>query len=244
MKRTSFIAGCALPLLLATCASVQEYTAVVPHLSPTTSEVYKNLAAAIMEAGGAKASIKVMPFAQAVWSLENNVADLLVAQIANPFPAKVAALKVDYSTADLFQMVFVLYANKDKPVDPAALQQGNPGNLLVETDSAHVDYFPFKAVGSPSIDQSLQRLAQGRIDAFVFAQPSTDAALKRLGFKNVTRQFYGQFVTKVGLRKGARGGPLDKAISAGLEKLKANGKWDQLTRQYLQGSSMYIEWQP
>jgi polar amino acid transport system substrate-binding protein len=141
-------------------------------------------------------------------------------------------------------MTFVLYANKAKPVDPAALKQGNAGDLMVETDLAHVDYLPFKAVGSTSMDQSLQKLSLGRIDAFVFAQPSTDAALKRLALKNVSRQLYGQFVTKIILQKGARGGPLDKAISAGLEKIKANGKWDEIMQQYLQGASKYIEWQP
>jgi len=244
MERISFITSCALALLLSARASAQEYKVVIPQVSPATIEVYKKLSTAIIEAGGAKASIEVVPFARAVYSVENNTADLLLLASANPDPAKVAALKADYSTADLFPLVFVLYANKGKAVDATALRRGNSENLIVETDSAHVEYFPFKTVGSTSMDSSLQKLALGRIDAFVFAQPSTDAALKRLGIKNVTRQLYGQFMTKVILQKGARGGALDKVISAGLEKIKANGKWDELMQQYLQGASKYIEWQP
>jgi ABC-type amino acid transport substrate-binding protein len=244
MKKICFVTGCALALLMSTRAAAQEYKALIPQVSPATIETYKKLTAAIVEAGGAKVSIEVVPFGRAVYNIENKSADFLLTVAANPDPAKVAALKVDYSTADLFPLVFVVYANKAKAVDPAALKQGNPGGLTIETDSAHVDFFPFKTIGSTSMDSSLQKLGLGRIDAFVFAQPSTDAALKRLGLTNVTRQFYGHFTTKIILQKGARGGALDKVISAGLEKIKANGKWDELMRQYLQGASTYAEWQP
>jgi ABC-type amino acid transport substrate-binding protein len=100
------------------------------------------------------------------------------------------------------------------------------------------------ASSSTSIDSSLTKLGLGRIDAFVFAQPSTDAALKRLDLKNVSRQLYGSLNTKLLLQQGARGSALDKLLSAGLEKMRQNGSYQQLMGSYLEGASKYADWQP
>jgi polar amino acid transport system substrate-binding protein len=242
MSRKCLAAICALAISVQTAA--QEYKVVVPQLSPSTTELYKELAAALLEAAGAKSSIEVLPFARAILTVENKQADMLLLVIENPYPAKVAKLPVDYSTANLFELAFVLYTNKAKPVSVADLKNGNPGHLLVETDLAHVDYFPFQALGSTAIDSSLKKLALGRIDAYIFAQPSTDAAIKRLQIKNVSRQFYAFYNTKVILQKGARGGSLDKLITSGLKELRASGKYQQLMGEYFEGASKYIEWQP
>jgi polar amino acid transport system substrate-binding protein len=243
-KNARPVAACALALLVSFRAAAQEYKVLVPQLSPSTTDIYRKAATAIVQAGGAKASIEVVPFARAIHLIEAKQADMLCFEIENPDPAKVAKLTVDYSTANLFQMVFVLYANKDRPVDASELKRGNPKHLVVETDLAHVEYFPFQATGSSDIDSSLKKLAVGRIDAFVFAQPSTDAALKRLGLKNVTRQLYGLYNAKIILQKGARGGTLDQTLTRGLEKMKKDGSYQQLMGQYLEGASKFIEWQP
>lgn len=242
--RRAFIAGCVLAFAVSTRAGAQTYKVVVPQLSPSTIEVYKNLASAILEGSGAKFTIEVMPFAKAIDAVEKKEADLLVSAVGNPDSAKAAALKFDYSTADLFSLVFVAYSNKGKPVDPADIKNGNPKNLVIETDIAHAEFFPFRAVGSTSMDASLKKVDGGKIDAFIFAQPSSDATLKRLGLKNVTRQYYESFRAKAILQKGARGRALDKLLTSGLEKAMASGKYKQVMEKYLEGAAKYQEWQP
>lgn len=244
MRKTGIATWCAVALLSSARLEAQTYKVVVPQLSPATTDIYKSLATALMEAVGAQCSIEVLPFARGMKAIEDKQADLLLTHIANPNAAKAAALSYDDSTVDLFPIAFVMYTNKNKPVDVAELKSGNPKGYLVETDSAHTEYFPFRVTGSASIDAGLQKVDLGRIDAYVFAQPSSDAALKRLGLKNVRRQFYGAFAAKAVLQKGARGGPLDKLLTTAKEKAIASGKFKQVMDKYVEGASKYQDWQP
>lgn len=233
-----------LAITMSSVLAAQEYKVVIPQLSPATIETYTGLTKAILDAAGVKYTIEVLPFARAVFMIEAKQADLLVCEIENPDTAKAASQKVDTSTTPLFQLAFVLYANKAKPLSVDELKKGNPKNWVIETDIAHTDYFPFATVGSATFDASLKKVDAGRIDGYVFAQPSTDGALKRLELKNITRTFYGFYTAKVILQKGARGGALDKVLTSGLDKIKANGTYDKLMAAYIAGASKYIDWQP
>jgi len=241
--KSRFILSFIMFLGLCSVLGAQEYKVVIPQLSPATVETYTNLAKAIFDAAGIKATIEVVPFARAIFMVQDKQADMLVSEIENPITAKAASQKFDTSTTPLFQIVFVLYANKAKPVDATELQKGNPKNLVIETDSAHVDFFSFTPVASTAFDASLKKVDAGRIDGYIFAQPSVDATLKNLGLKNITRTFYSSYTTKIILQKGARGGALDKAITSGVEKIKANGTYDTIMGKYVAGASKYIEWQ-
>lgn len=239
-----FMLCVALAIAFSSVLGAQEYKIVIPQLSPATVEIYTRLTKAIFDATGAKYTIEVLPFARAVYMVEGKQADMLVCEIENPNKAKAAALKVDTSTTPLFQITFVLYANKAKPLSVADLKKGNAKKWIIETDIAHVDYFPFATVGSAAFDTSLKKVDAGRIDGYIFAQPSTDGVLKKLELKNISRSFYDFYTAKIILQKGARGGAIDKVITAGLKKIKANGIFDTIMADYIAGASKFIEWQP
>lgn len=176
--------------------------------------------------------------------METKQADIESSYVQIPDQGKWAGLKYDYSSAVLAKIVFVLYANKAKPISVDDLKAGNAKGYRIETDSAHVDHFSFAIAPSSSIDASLKKLDSGEIDGFVFSQGSTDVALKRLGLKNVSRQYYDTFSGVFLLQKGGRGGPIDAMITDGLAKIKANGKYQEIMGPYTAGASKYIEWQP
>jgi polar amino acid transport system substrate-binding protein len=224
--------------------AAQDLKVVVPQVSPAAIETYSKAIQAIADAGGKTITIQVLPFARAVYMMETKQADIEATIVQIPDKAKWPALKYDYSSAELVKIVFVLYTNKAKPISIAELRSGNPKGYKIETDTAHVDHFPFAAAPSTNIDASLKKVDSGDIDGFVFSQGTTDGVLKRLGLKNVARQYYDTFSGVLILQKGARGGPIDAMITAGLAKIKANGKYEQIVGPYAAGASKYIEWQP
>lgn len=221
----------------------QDYKVVIPQLSPTATEVYTKAIEAIIESQGRKMTFQVVPFARAVNLIETKQADIQSASIQVPDKTKWTELKYDYSTAMLVDVVFVLYTNKSKPVSIADIKAGNPNKLRIETDSAHLLHFPGTSP-STSIDGSLQKLAAGTIDGYIFAQGSTDGALKRLAFTNIKREFYQTLSAVFLLQKGARGGEVDRMITAGMAAIKANGKYKQIVGAYAESASQYVDWQP
>jgi polar amino acid transport system substrate-binding protein len=242
MKR--LIAAIALSAAFAALLSAATYQVAVPQLSPLSTDTYKALITAILEATGNAANAQVKPFARCVYEIETKAVDIVSTMVALPDQKKWANLKYDYSTAEAVKIVFVLYTNKNKPIDPAELKKGNPKGYKLETDAAHLDHFGFPISASTSVDASLKKVDSGEIDGYIFSQSSADAALKRLGYANVRRQLFDTFSGTFLIPKGGRGGPVDALISDGLAKIKANGKYQEIVGQLIAGASKYLEWQP
>jgi len=224
--------------------SAKDINVVIPQLSPQATETYKQLIVAIIEATGNAAKVQVLPFARCIYLMETGQADVESTIVQLPDQKKWAALKYDYSTVTAVKVAFVLYTNKNKPIDVSDLKQGNPKGYKIETDSGHVNLFGFTAAPSTNIDGSLKKLDAGNIDAYLFAQGSTDAALKRLALKNISRQSFDTFNGVFMLTKGGRGGEIDKIVTDGMAKIKANGKYQQIMGGYIAGASNFVDWQP
>jgi len=241
-KRTSFMFLFVITIL---CTSFAEtYKVVVPQLSPATTQVYSDIAQAVIEATGNSAAIEKLPFARCIYMMETNAADIesLIVPIVDK--AKISQLKYDYASGEVGKIVFVLYYNKSKPIKVEDLKSGKAKGLKIETDNSHVDHFPFAVIGSSSFEASIKKVDSGAIDAYIFAQPSVDAALKKLGLKNVARSYYDTFQMKFLVRKGQAGGAVDKMLSDGLAKIRTNGTYDRIMASYNEGAATYIDWQP
>lgn len=230
--------------LLVSAFVAEEYKVVVPQLSPATIKVYTDVAKAVIEATGNTATVQVLPFARCIYMMETKAADIESMIIPIPDPARASQLKYDYSTAEVGKIVFVLYYNKNKPIKVEDLKSGNAKGYKIETDTAHMDHFSFPTMGSTSFEASIKKVDSGMIDGFVFAQPSVDAALKRLGLKNVARTYFDSFQIKFIIQKGQKGGPVDKMLTNGLAKIRANGTYDKLMGAYNEGAATYMDWQP
>jgi len=235
----SLMAALASPGLFA-----KEIKVVVPQLSPQATEVYSKLAVAVIEATGNTASIQVVPFARAIHLMEEGQADVASSIVEIPDQTKWSTLKFDYSTVTALKIVFVLYASKNNTIQASELKAGNPKGYKIETDIAHVGHFSFVPAGSTSIDGSLKKIDANQIDGFIFSQGSTDAALKRLALKNVARQYYDTLNGAFVIQKGTRGGEIDKILSAGMAKIKQNGKYQEIVGPYSAQASSFLDWQP
>ncbi|NJL73562.1 MAG: hypothetical protein HC888_19580 [Candidatus Competibacteraceae bacterium] len=182
-----------------------DFKVVVPQLSPTSTEAYQRLITAVLAETGNTATIQVLPFARCVYLIETKQAQILSEVVAIPDQRKWADLKFDYATSALNPIVFVLYYNRNKPINIADLKAGKASGLKLETETSHVNHFGFPVSPSSNVDGSLKKVDSGDIDGYLFSQGSGDVVLRRLGLKNVRRAFFDTFTGAFVIQKGERG---------------------------------------
>lgn len=182
--------------------------------------VLVDLVKALTDVSKKTVDVQVVPFARSMKDVENKQVDFHMPLIK---PIDMSKANFSLSSETIFHVNFVLYTNKNKPVDVNQL-----AGASLETDAAHTPYFPFDIKPSTSIENSLKKLELGRIDGFIFADDATDPLVKSLGLKNVKRQLYKRFEVKVILPKGAENGPVDKFLTDAIGKLRESGRFTNI----------------
>jgi polar amino acid transport system substrate-binding protein len=200
-----------------------------------TEGVLVDLVKAMEEVSGNKFDIKLNPFASSVYLVKKGIRDIHLPLIKNDL-IKEDDLLFYYSTETQFHVNFVLYSKKGLDIDLNNLSKYN-----IETDRAHIEYFPFKITPSNSIEKSLEKVHDGKIDAFIFADFATDPLLKEKGYKDIKRELYKSFESKMILAKNAKGRSADLMITKATEKLKASGKFQKIMDKI---DLPYNNWQP
>ena len=200
-----------------------------------TTDIFVDLVNAIAKTSGKEIEIQRVPFNKSMHDLVDGKADFHIPLI-KAVNIDEATLDYAYSTETIFHVSFVLYTNKNKPIDKSKLK-----DYRIETDLAHVPYFDFPIKGSTRVDSSLKKVDAGRIDGFIFADSSTDPILKQEGLKNIHRELYKVFDVKIILPKGEKGKATDAFLTETIEKMRADGTFDKIMSPVEQP---YNDWQP
>jgi len=210
---------------MATLGHAQNLKASLPVLPPLVVTADKGILVDLVKAidqayPGGSISIEVAPFSRSIRNVVSGKADFHMPFLKNPL---IPENKLDfmYSTETIFPVVFVLYAKKD-------LDMNKLGKYNLETDRAHVEYFGFPIKPSDSIESSLRKVSRGRIDGFIFAMVETDAALQKLGLKDIKRRPYKTFDVKIILQKNANGKKVDGILSKAIQDLRKSGKYREI----------------
>lgn len=201
----------------------------------TEKGVLVDLVKAMARTGDRTIDLKVLPFQRSMTSVINREADFHMPLIKHPASDE-KNLNYDLSTVNLFQVNFVLYTNKNKPIDRTRI-----ADYKVETDAAHVNYFHPQIIGSPNLESSLKKLNAGRIDGFIFADNASDAIIKSQNLTNIHRELYQVFEVKAVLPKGEKGKAVDLFLSETIQKLKENGQYGTIMDAI---NTPYNDWQP
>jgi polar amino acid transport system substrate-binding protein len=201
----------------------------------TDKGVLVDLVKAIEKESGNKISLKVMPFASSVYMAQKGKTDFHMPLIKNDILDE-ASLPFSYSNETIFHVNFVLYTKKGSDVTLDNLSSKN-----IETDRAHVNYFPFDIKPTNSIAKSLEKLHNGQIDGFIFADFATDPFLKEAGYKDIQRGLYKVFESKMVLPKNERGKQVDTMLTASIKNIRANGQLEKIMHQI---DLPYSDWQP
>lgn len=99
----------------------------------------------------------------------------------------------------------------------------------IETDRAHTQALGFPAVPSSSVQSSLEKLARGRIQGYVFAPASVEREIDRLGLRAELRGVpFPDYPANWLVAKGARGDAVEPRLSAALRVLKVSGEYRRL----------------
>lgn len=185
-----------------------------------TKGVLVDFVKALSTASGKSIDLQVVPFARSMKDVEEKKVDFHMPLIK---PLDMSKANFSLSTETIFHVNFVLYTNKNKPLDVNKLAGAN-----LETDAAHTPYFPFDVKPSTNIEASLKKLDLGRIDGFIFADDAADPLVKANALANVKRQLYKRFDVKVILPKGSEGGATDKFLSGAIKKLRDSGEYARI----------------
>lgn len=194
-----------------------------------------DLVKAIARVSGATITYELAPFKRSLQNVIDGEVDFHIPLIKNPTVSE-DSLNYDYGTTVIHHVNFVLFTNKDKPVDMNKL-----ADYQIETDAAHVKYFPFKITPSSDITASLRKVNAGRIDGFIFADSVSDPIIKKEQLSNIKRQLYKVFDSMFVLPKGKKGGETDQMLSAAMKKLADQGELKNIVRVIDQP---YDPWQP
>ena len=126
-----------------------------------------------------KITIRVFPFARSVNNVLTGLADFHIPTVRNPM---VDQTRLPYGTVKvpMGSVTFVIYSNSANPLSKKmlddAIASGKNFPYRIEVPGGIENQFPFNAASSNDVEQSLKKLAVGRIDALVWAQEEVDAS--------------------------------------------------------------------
>jgi polar amino acid transport system substrate-binding protein len=242
-KTVRLLIGLFFCLFLAQSVSARTFRASMASM-PQSAEIdeqgritgaYVELVRALDRLTGSRTQIEVVPFKRSILNLIEGRADFHIPLIEPP-NTDISKLPYAFSTQTLFQVAFVLYTHKDKPLDTAHL-----GKYEIATDSAHTAFFDFPTIGITCLSCTIKMVNEGRLDGFIFAQNEIDPYIREAGLNNIHRQLYKNFDVKILVPKGEAGQKIDHYFNTGIQALKASGEYDWLLAPVL---SPYRDWQP
>lgn len=179
--------------------------------------------------------VYVVPFKRSLHYLKTGKVDFhlpLIQTGTNPVP------NIRYSKESLFQVSFVLYRQKDKPINTRQL-----ATYYIETEDFHRQLFAFDTAPSSCLECSLRNVQMGRIDAFLYADTSVDPTLSEnpQAFSRVHRQYFASYPAKVLYPKSLQGRKTEQLITAAIKSLKRKNKLQAIIGRYNQPFRL---WQP
>jgi hypothetical protein len=244
--RTCRFVLCAIAVLFFSFSAssyAESYTALIGDIPGIDSLM--SMTKTLGEDMNVKLDIKKVPIQRMVNMIVTKQADFGAPMLKLKDPNAIKNLPFDYSTGTVQQMCFILYTNKTKPVDIANLKSGNSKGYKIESDIANMQMFDFKTLPSTNPVASLKKVNDGLIDGYIVGSEPADSILKSTKdkMKNVKRQLWDTYDIGYALQKGARGGALDKVITEGIKKMKANGKLQKILSDVIK-SGVYDDWLP
>jgi hypothetical protein len=241
--RFVFCAACFLLGLFSSNMYAQSYTVLVADIQGLDTLI--QLVKTMGEDMNVTFDMQKVPFARMISMIQSKQANFGTPMLFLKDPNKIKQLPFDYSTAVIDRMCFILYTNKAKPIDVTNLKNGNSNKYQIESDIGNMQMFNFSTLASTNIPGSLKKVNDGKIDGYIMGVAPTDDILRanKDSMKNIKRQLWDIFDMGFIIQKGAKGGPDDKFLSAGMKKMVDSGKFLKIIGD-LAPVEKYVDWQP
>ena len=242
MRKKIITIVCIVFLLCSSSIYGKEYKVSIKKL-PGIEDELVNLVRSVIEATGNTAVIEIAPPGKSEFLINNNKVDIEYPAIYIAELKKGVNLEYDYSSSKVGKISFVFYSNKDNPVDIESVKKDRLRKFNIETEPSLYGKFDYNFIQTTNINASLKKLSLGKIDGFITVQATGDIFLKKSGLKNIKRQLWYEYPWTFAIKKGAKGGEIDKMLSEGIRILKEQGKLDGLIG-LKDNETSYDDWQP
>jgi polar amino acid transport system substrate-binding protein len=186
----------------------------------------------------------IYPFARSIKNLLEGRADFHLPNFRNPYIPE-SKLPFRFVSEKIGVVSFVIYSNKDKIITRQmildAVAKGGKFPYTIEIGAGSEPGYPFPGLPTNDLAQSLQKVQNKRVDAFIWAQEEGDQVVKELKLNAIRRSLWQDQDAVITIAKGPKADYLDKVLSECLRKLKASGR---LQAVYDKVHLPYNNWQP
>jgi polar amino acid transport system substrate-binding protein len=208
----------------------RSYRILVISTSKPSFDRFVNLMNAIgAQAPGTAFTFEAMAEAAAIPQLVAGTADMVVPYPKAPMDGKPYFL----SAAPVTKAYYVLYTNTARPLDLTKIAQ-----YTIEGDRRNEGVLGLSLRQSTGPEDSLTKVHDGTIDAYINAEGATDPALRTLGFKNIHRYLYKETQNYVLLSKTGSGPAIDGLLSQAVPRAAGTPGYDDMQKR------PYGDWQP
>lgn len=144
-----------------------------------------------------------------------------------------------FSKEMLGMVSFVIYTFKDKPLSKENIQNhSNLNKYIIEAPPVN---WGFSTKSVVNLEQSLQKLNAGRIDAVIWAQEEADYIVKKYKLNQLRRAHFNDYPDVLFLSCNKRGDFVNAALSKAIIAARASG---ELQKAYSKVHKPYQDWQP
>ena len=187
-----------------------------------------------------KIEYAVIPFNRSLKGVIDRVSDFHF-PILDPGNKTENEVGFAFSTVTVGKVIFCLYVNKANR--KITKKNMTSGEFIIETDSAHVNFFDFPVVASTCVKCSLKKVNSGRIDGYLYSALLADGEIiqEKDAYKNLETIFFQSYDIKFGLQKGQRGKALDKLLSSFFLEVRKTGIYDKAFREI---NEFNANWKP
>lgn len=194
----------------------------------------------------------VYPFIRSLKNVQYGKADLHVPYISSPYCPEsylMEEMGIRYSTAIFSYANFTLYTSKEMTKGIGALEKKAgkklndfssekdfklfdaflaKNNYIIEVDSAHNHFFPFKMTPSIHAVNSLKKLSLHRIDGYIHNEPECDKEIReqKIDRSNIRKLDFFHFTSRFIIRTGDQGSRTDEIVSRLVWALQGRGVED------------------
>lgn len=174
-----------------------------------------------------KFSYQVLPFERSLRMVQYQKADFHY-PILEP-TLIVENTPYDFSETKIGEVIFALYVHKNNKT----INLNNLNDFNIETDSSHVNFFNFNVKPSTCPSCSLEKVAAGRIDGFLYSAIVAENIIKGMKISNLESIEYQRYDMKFALKKGTRNGEIDQRLGKVLQQSHESGRYGEIFKEIL-----------
>ena len=223
----------AIPLLMMTQMVKADMTVSIAKL-PVLAEhedkgILVDLAKLLSESYSGDINIHVRPFTRSLVEVKDGTSAFHMPLLDSGNGSGTEGLKL--STESLFKVPFAIFSSREKPitVDEIKRAMSGDGGLSIETDQAHVSLFEFPIDPTTCLKCSLNKVANGRIDALIFASREFNAILSSdQNIQGITEHPFKEYDVKFVVKDDQSGVEVEKQITEIIRGLKASGEYQKV----------------